>query len=91
MDLFTTMVYRIRTITLRWISIFIGYNCVCADVIDYGIKFGTRNDQLFVCTNIPESFTSCIRIIYRVGLALVGYIPDVAQTPTAIMGIRINV
>ena len=24
-----------------------------------------------------------------VGLALVGYVPDVAQTPTAIMGIRI--
>lgn len=63
-----------------------------ADVIDYGqLKFGTRNESI-ICsaqTFLMKASQAVAGLLTGVGLSIIGYVPDVAQTSTAIMGIRI--
>ena len=88
------VIVALGTITLKIGSAFsLGITTVSiADVIDYGeLKFGTRNESI-ICsaqTFLMKASQAVSGLFTGVGLALVGYIPDVAQTPTAIMGIRV--
>lgn len=63
-----------------------------ADVIDYGeLKFGTRNESI-ICsaqTFLMKASQAVSGLFTGVGLAIVGYVPDVQQTATAIFGIRV--
>ncbi|MGG5333215.1 melibiose:sodium transporter MelB [Enterococcus sp. AZ163] len=63
-----------------------------ADCIDYGeIKFGTRNESI-ICsaqTFLMKSAQAVAGLLTGVGLSIVGYVPNVAQSATAIWGIRI--
>ncbi|MDB2136899.1 melibiose:sodium transporter MelB [Clostridium butyricum] len=63
-----------------------------ADVIDYGeLKFGTRNESI-ICsaqTFLMKALQAVSGLFTGVGLAIVGYVPDVQQTATAIFGIRV--
>ncbi len=63
-----------------------------ADCIDYGeIKFGTRNESI-ICsaqTFLMKSSQAVAGLLTGVGLSIVGYVPNVAQSSTAILGIRI--
>ena len=88
------VIVALGAITLKIGSAFsLGITTVSiADVIDYGeLKFGTRNESI-ICsaqTFLMKASQAVSGLFTGVGLALVGYVPDVAQTPTAIMGIRI--
>ena len=63
-----------------------------ADCIDYGeIKFGTRNESI-ICsaqTFLMKSSQAVAGLLTGVGLSLVGYVPNVVQSATAVLGIRL--
>ncbi|MGG5371906.1 melibiose:sodium transporter MelB [Enterococcus sp. AZ196] len=63
-----------------------------ADCIDYGeIKFGTRNESI-ICsaqTFLMKSSQAVAGLLTGVGLSIVGYVPNAAQSATAILGIRL--
>ena len=63
-----------------------------ADVIDYGeYKLGTRNESIIASfqTLLVKSASAVSGWLVSVGLTLVGYVPNVAQTGSTIMGMRI--
>lgn len=62
-----------------------------ADCIDYGeVKFGTRNESI-ICsaqTFLMKSSQAVAGLLTGLCLSLVGYVPNVQQSATAVMGIR---
>lgn len=63
-----------------------------ADVIDYGeVKFGTRNESVIASfqTLLVKTASAVSGWLIGVGLTIVGYIPNVTQTPATILGMRI--
>lgn len=63
-----------------------------ADVVDYGeFKFGSRNESVIfsVQTLLVKTASAFAGLFIGVGLQLVGYVPNVAQTASAIFGIKI--
>ena len=88
------IIVALGAITLKLGSAFsLGITTVSiADVIDYGeLKFGTRNESI-ICsaqTFLMKASQAVSGLFTGVGLSLVGYVPDVQQTPTAIFGIRV--
>lgn len=63
-----------------------------ADVVDYGeFKFESRNESIIfsVQTLLVKSASAVSGLLIGTGLSLVGYVPNVAQTPEAIRGITI--
>lgn len=63
-----------------------------ADVIDYGeLKFGIRSESIIVSTQtfLMKAAQAVSGLLTGVGLSLVGYVPDAAQTPGTVMGLRI--
>ena len=62
-----------------------------ADVVDYGeYKFGSRNESVIfsVQTLLVKSASAVSGWLIGIGLSLVGYVANVQQTASAIMGIR---
>ncbi|MFI3210491.1 MAG: melibiose:sodium transporter MelB [Peptostreptococcaceae bacterium] len=62
-----------------------------ADVVDYGeFKLGTRNESIVfsVQTLLVKTASAVSGWLVGVGLSVVGYVPDVPQSESAIMGIR---
>ena len=62
-----------------------------ADVVDYGeFKFGSRNESVIfsVQTLLVKTASAVSGWLIGMGLSLVGYIPNVAQTASAVMGIK---
>ena len=62
-----------------------------ADVVDYGeFKFGSRNESVIfsVQTLLVKSASAVSGWLIGMGLSLVGYVPNVAQSGSAIMGIK---
>lgn len=88
------IIVALGAITLKLGSAFsLGITTVSiADVIDYGeLKFGTRNESI-ICsaqTFLMKASQAVSGLFTGAGLALVGYVPDVEQTSTAIFGIRV--
>lgn len=63
-----------------------------ADVIDYGqVKFGTRNESVIASfqTLLVKTASAVAAWLIGVGLTIVGYVPNVAQTGTTLFGMRI--
>ena len=63
-----------------------------ADVIDYGeVKLGTRNESIVASfqTLLVKTASAVAGWLIGVGLTIVGYVKNVPQTETAIMGMRI--
>lgn len=63
-----------------------------ADVIDYGeVKLGTRNESIVASfqTLLVKTASAVAGWLIGVGLTIVGYIPNVEQTASTIMGMRI--
>lgn len=63
-----------------------------ADVIDYGeVKLGTRNESIVASfqTLLVKTASAVAGWLIGVGLAVVGYVQNVPQTETTIMGMRI--
>lgn len=63
-----------------------------ADVIDYNeLKLGTRNESIIVSsqTFLMKTAQAVSGLLTGIGLSLVGYVPDVAQSESTIMGLRI--
>ncbi len=62
-----------------------------ADVVDYGeFKLGTRNESIIFSmqTFIVKFAGAFSGFMSGVGLTLIGYVPNVTQTATSIMGMR---
>lgn len=62
-----------------------------ADVVDYGeFKFGSRNESVIfsVQTLLVKSASAVSGWLIGMGLSMVGYVPNVAQTASAILGIK---
>lgn len=63
-----------------------------ADVIDYGeVKLGTRNESIVASfqTLLVKTASAVAGWLIGVGLAVVGYVKNVPQTPETIMGMRV--
>ncbi len=63
-----------------------------ADVIDYGqVKLGTRNESIIASfqTLLVKTASAVSAWLIGVGLTIVGYVPNVEQTASTIMGMRI--
>ena len=63
-----------------------------ADVIDYGeVKLGTRNESIVASfqTLLVKTASAVAGWLIGVGLTIVGYVQNVPQTETTIMGMRI--
>ncbi|MGL4653494.1 melibiose:sodium transporter MelB [Cetobacterium sp.] len=62
-----------------------------ADVVDYGeFKFGSRNESVIfsVQTLLVKSASAVSGWLIGMGLSMVGYVPNVTQTASAILGIK---
>lgn len=65
-----------------------------ADVIDYGeVKFGQRNESVISSTNtfLTKTAQALASLIVGVGLSVLGFTPNVAQTEGTVNGIRIMI
>jgi len=63
-----------------------------ADVIDYGeVRFGSRNESVIASfqTLLVKAASAISGWLIGVGLTVVGYMPNVAQTPGTIFGMRV--
>lgn len=63
-----------------------------ADIIDYGhVKFGSRNESIIASfqTLLVKTASAVAAWLIGVGLTIVGYVPNVAQTGTTLLGMRI--
>lgn len=63
-----------------------------ADVIDYGeVRFGSRNESIVASfqTLLVKTASAVSAWLIGVGLTIVGYIPNITQTPSTIFGMRI--
>jgi melibiose permease len=63
-----------------------------ADVIDYGeVRFGSRNESIIASfqTLLVKTASAISGWLIGVGLTIVGYIPNVVQTPGTVFGMRI--
>ncbi len=63
-----------------------------ADVIDYGeVKLGTRNESIIASfqTLLVKTASAVAGWLIGVGLTVVGFVANVEQTPSALMGMRI--
>lgn len=63
-----------------------------ADVIDYGqVKLGTRNESIIASfqTLLVKTASAVAGWLIGVGLTIVGFVPNVAQTASTLMGMRI--
>lgn len=63
-----------------------------ADVIDYGeVKFGSRNESIIASfqTLLVKTASAVSGWLIGVGLTIVGYVPNITQTPGTIFGMRI--
>ena len=63
-----------------------------ADVIDYGeVKLGTRNESIVASfqTLLVKTASAVAGWLIGVGLTISGYVENVAQTETTILGMRI--
>ena len=63
-----------------------------ADVIDYGeVRFGSRNESIIASfqTLLVKIASAVSGWLTGVGLTIVGYVPNVTQTPGTIFGMRI--
>lgn len=63
-----------------------------ADVIDYGeVKFGQRNESVITSTNtfLTKTSQAVAALIVGLGLSILGYTPNEAQTALTINGLRI--
>ena len=65
-----------------------------ADVIDYGeVKFGQRNESVISSTNtfLTKTAQAVASLIVGVGLSILGFTPNVAQSDVTVNGIRIMI
>lgn len=63
-----------------------------ADVIDYGeVKLGTRNESIVASfqTLLVKTASAVAGWLIGVGLTVLGYVENVPQTPTTILGMRV--
>ncbi len=63
-----------------------------ADIIDYGqVKFGSRNESIIASfqTLLVKTASAVAAWLIGVGLTIVGYVPNVAQTGTTLLGMRV--
>lgn len=63
-----------------------------ADVIDYGeVKLGTRNESIIASfqTLLVKTASAVSAWLIGVGLTVVGYVPNVGQSASTIMGMRV--
>lgn len=63
-----------------------------ADVIDYGqVKLGTRNESIIASfqTLLVKTASAVAGWLIGVGLTIVGFVPNVAQTASTLMGMRV--
>lgn len=63
-----------------------------ADVIDYGqVKMGTRNESIIASfqTLLVKTASAVSAWLIGVGLTIVGFVPNVEQTASTLMGMRI--
>ncbi len=78
-------------------SIGVAFSCVCttvmlADTVDYGeFKLGTRSESIvFSMQTMTVKFGAALAgFMSSMTLAIVGYIPNVPQTPETLLGLRI--
>ena len=65
-----------------------------ADVIDYGeVKFGQRNESIITSTNtfLTKTSQAVAALIVGLGLSILGYTPNEAQSVVTINGLRIMI
>lgn len=63
-----------------------------ADVIDYGeVKFGQRNESVITSTNtfLTKASQAIAALLVGVGLSVLGYTPNEAQSELTVNGLRI--